>query len=130
MRQDPLARAVRVDKLTLAALEATLDGPMNPTWQALTADPESLQRRCRALADATGGEVVASAGAVGGGGAPGVELPGYAVAFPPHFAAALRAGSPPVITRVERDRCLIDLRCVLPADDGTVQLAVRAVPVQ
>ncbi|MDT4906263.1 MAG: L-seryl-tRNA(Ser) seleniumtransferase, partial [Pseudonocardiales bacterium] len=83
--------------------------------------------RCRALAEAVGGEVVASAGAVGGGGAPGVELPGYAVALPAHFAEALRAGRPPVIARVEHGRCLIDLRCVRPRDDATVQQAVRAV---
>jgi L-seryl-tRNA(Ser) seleniumtransferase len=127
MRRHPLARALRIDKITLAALEATLTGPTNPTWEALMSDPESLRSRCRALAEAVGGEVVASAGAVGGGGAPGVELPGYAVALPAHFAEALRAGRPPVIARVEHGRCLIDLRCVPPRDDATVQRAVRAV---
>jgi seryl-tRNA(Sec) selenium transferase len=54
----PLARALRVDKLTLAALEATLRGPRTPTWQALTADADRLRERCEAVAAQVGGTVV------------------------------------------------------------------------
>ena len=126
LRRHPLARALRVDKLTLAALEATLRGPATPTWSALTADPAQLHARCAALADRVGGGVVASDGAVGGGGAPGQALPGWAVALPASYAPRLRAGDPCVVGRVERDRCLLDLRCVDPADDGRLAEAVRA----
>jgi L-seryl-tRNA(Ser) seleniumtransferase len=126
MRRHPLARALRVDKLTLAALEATLDGPVTPTWQALLADPQRLHDRCVGLAEIVGGKVVATAGAVGGGGAPGLELAGWAVALPAAFADPLRAGRPPVITRVERDRCLLDLRCIPETDDERLRTAVLA----
>jgi L-seryl-tRNA(Ser) seleniumtransferase len=127
LRRHPLARAVRVDKLTLAAIEATIDGPDTPTRQALLADPDTLQARCAALAEALGATVVPSAGTVGGGSAPGVELPGYAVALPAGVAEALRTGRPPVIARVEQDRCLLDLRCVPPSQDGMLREAVLSV---
>jgi L-seryl-tRNA(Ser) seleniumtransferase len=126
MRRHPLARAFRVDKLTLAAVEATIDGPMPPTWQAIAADPDRLQQRCVALAELMGGTVVPSDGAVGGGGAPGVRLAGYAIAMPAPLADPLRRGIPPVITRVERNRCLIDLRCIREEDDPLLLKAVLA----
>jgi L-seryl-tRNA(Ser) seleniumtransferase len=63
---------------------------------------------------------------VGGGGAPGLTLPGWAVALPPNLAAPLRRGEPSVVGRLERDRCLLDLRCIPPGDDETVASAVRA----
>jgi len=127
LRRHPLARALRVDKLTLAALEATLSGPVPPSWDALLADPERLRERCERLAAAVGGEVVPSDGAVGGGGAPGRALPGWAVALPVAHAAALRAGDPVVVGRVERDRCLLDLRCVPESADDALRDAVLAV---
>jgi L-seryl-tRNA(Ser) seleniumtransferase len=117
---------MRVDKLTLAAIEATLDGPKTPTWQAIEADPDELRSRCAALAEAVGGHVVTSTGAVGGGGAPGHELPGWAVALPEEFAAPLRIGTPAVIGRVERGRCLLDLRCVPIDQDAALRDAVLA----
>jgi L-seryl-tRNA(Ser) seleniumtransferase len=129
LRRHPLARALRVDKLTLAAVEATLRGPRPPVHAALHADPDVLRRRTEALAGDLGREVATVAaveGAVGGGGAPGVPLPGWAVVLPPWCAEVLRLGEPPVVARVERGRCLVDLRCV-PADrDGDVLAAVRA----
>ncbi|MGI3784606.1 MAG: L-seryl-tRNA(Sec) selenium transferase [Janthinobacterium lividum] len=129
LRRHPLARALRVDKLTLAALEATLRGPRTPTWAALHADPDVLRTRCDALATALDGvvaaEVVASDGAVGGGGAPGLTLPGWAVTLPTAYAAALRTGDPSVVARVERGRCLVDLRCVHASDDTRVAGAIR-----
>jgi hypothetical protein len=102
LRRHPLARALRVDKLTLAALEATLRGPETPTWTALRGDPDQLRERARRLAEAVGGELVCSDGTVGGGGAPGVRLPGWAVALPEANAEPLRRGDPAVIGRVER----------------------------
>ncbi len=126
MRRHPLARALRVDKLTLAALEATLLGPPTPTLQYLHADPNLLLARCERLAAATNGDVVPSVGAVGGGGAPGVPLPGWAVALPPELARPLRTGRPPIVGRVEKDRLLIDLRCVPPEVDNVVGAAIVA----
>ncbi|MFN2451667.1 MAG: L-seryl-tRNA(Sec) selenium transferase [Candidatus Dormibacteria bacterium] len=126
LRRHPLARALRVDKLTLAALEATLSGPPSPTTVALHGDPRVLRVRAEAIAAQLGNEasVVAAEGAVGGGSAPGVGLPGWAVSLPERYAAALRRGDPPVVARVERGRCLIDPRC-LPAESDAV--LVRAV---
>lgn len=126
LRRHPLARALRVDKLTLAALEATLRGPATPTWTALTVDAERLRARCVRLAELVGGAVVRSDGAVGGGGAPGQPLPGWAVALPAELAAPLRTGDPCVAGRVERDRLLLDLRCIPEDDDERLAAAVRA----
>lgn len=130
LRRHPLARALRVDKLTLAALEATLRGPVPPTWAALQADPDRLRERADrlavALSETVEAEVVPSDGAVGGGGAPGLRLPGWAVGLAVPYADALRLGTPAVVGRVERGRCLLDLRCVPPGADETVAGAVRA----
>jgi len=131
LRRHPLARAVRVDKLTLAALEATLRGPEPPVQEALHADVADLRRRaaalCAALAaadvDAT---AVECASTVGGGGAPGVELPSVAVSLPERYVVPLRRGDPPVVGRIEHGRCLLDLRTVSPADDPALADAVRA----
>jgi L-seryl-tRNA(Ser) seleniumtransferase len=127
----PLARALRVDKLTLAALEATLTGPPTPTAEALNADPAALCARAGRLAarlEADGVDVraVESDAAVGGGGAPGVTLPSAALSLPAPFAAALRTGRVPVVGRLEAGRCLLDLRTVPPCDDARLADAVRA----
>jgi len=166
LRRHPLARALRVDKLTLAALEASVQGPATPTERYLHADPGQLRRRCERVAAAlqagtagtagmagmaatagtagTAGteskaaahgvhlaipevEVVPSAGAVGGGGAPGLQLPGWAVALPERYAQALRATEPAVIGRLERGRCLLDLRCVEEDEEAALIAAVRSV---
>ena len=130
MRRYPLGRALRVDKLTLAAMEATLVGPPTPTHRSLHADADELRARCTRLADAlrdvVDAEVVPCAGAVGGGGAPGVSLAGWAVSLPELFAQRLRTGLPAVVGRIERGRCLLDLRCVPDAADVIVRDAVRA----
>jgi L-seryl-tRNA(Ser) seleniumtransferase len=131
LRRHPLARALRVDKLTLAALEATLRGPQSPTWQALRREVGELRSRAERLRDALGehgitAEAVRAAGVVGGGGAPEVELPSWAVALDPALAGPLRGGEPPVVGRVERGRLLLDLRCVPPDQDGQVRAAVVA----
>ncbi len=134
MRRHPLARALRVDKLTLAGLAATLSGPPPPTAQMLHADPAQLRVRAAALAAALaerglGADVVACDGRVGGGGAPGVPLPGWAVRLPERYAGELRAGEPCVVARVERGWCLLDLRCVPVDDEVRVRDAVLAVSV-
>ncbi|XRQ09887.1 L-seryl-tRNA(Sec) selenium transferase [Actinomadura welshii] len=131
LRRNPLARAYRVDKLTLAALEATLRGPCGPVRRSLTADAKDLRRRAEVLAadlraDGVTAAAVPSPGAVGGGGAPGVPLPGWAVRVPGPLAVPLRRGRPCVVGRVERGRCLLDLRCVPEDEDGSLHRAVVA----
>ncbi|WP_106969702.1 MULTISPECIES: L-seryl-tRNA(Sec) selenium transferase [unclassified Streptomyces] len=134
LARHPLARALRVDKLTLAALEATLTGPETPTARALSADPRALTHRAERLAaelSTTGVDVraVTCTATVGGGGAPGVELPSAALSLPEPYAAALRTGPVPVVGRLEAGRCLLDLRAVEPEDDDRLAEAVRtAVP--
>ena len=129
LRRDPFARALRVDKLTLAALEATLAGPLPPVAAALARDVAELRRRASAvvaqLPDALGADVVDSDAAVGGGGAPEVVLPSVAVALPERLAVRLRAGEPPVVGRVERGRLLLDLFAVAPEEDRELADAVR-----
>jgi L-seryl-tRNA(Ser) seleniumtransferase len=129
LRRHPVARALRVDKLTLAALEATIRGPHTPTWLALHADPKSMRDRADAIAvqlNAAGVKavVVDSAGVVGGGGAPGVVLSGSAIALAQRLGKPLRTGRPPVLGRVEKGRLLLDLRCISPDDDGVLCDAV------
>jgi L-seryl-tRNA(Ser) seleniumtransferase len=132
----PLARALRVDKLTLAALEATLSGPPSPVARALTAAPAALSERAeRIAATLTAHDVPASVAvteaAVGGGGAPGVTLPSAAVALPEDLAPVLRHGpavrrgeSPAVAGRIAGGALLLDLRAVDPADDERLVTAV------
>jgi L-seryl-tRNA(Ser) seleniumtransferase len=129
LRRHPLARALRVDKLTLAALEATLRFDENPTWEALRADPAQLRRRCDAVAESLRGSgldagSVPSEAVVGGGGAPGLELPSWAVELPEALAAPLRGQG--VVGRSARGHLLLDLRCVRPGDDARVTAAVLA----
>ncbi|GGP94544.1 L-seryl-tRNA(Sec) selenium transferase [Actinomadura coerulea] len=131
LARHPLARALRVDKLTLAALEATLRGPLTPTAEALRADAAAVRERAERLAarlrDAgVDAAAVESESAVGGGGAPGVVLPSAAVSVPEPYAARLRRGAPAVMGRVEDGRCLLDLRSVPPDQDGVLAEAVRA----
>ena len=139
-RRHPLARAMRIDKLSLAALEATLalyrdpDAARRalPVLAMLDADGETLARRARDLAAATGGEVVASTARVGGGALPLLELPGPAVAIDPGpggataLAAGLRAGEPAVVGRIHDGRLLLDPRTLTDDEAREVARAVRA----
>ncbi|TDD88495.1 L-seryl-tRNA(Sec) selenium transferase [Actinomadura darangshiensis] len=131
LARHPLARALRVDKMTLAALEATVRGPRTPTELALHADAAALRERAGRLAarlrdEGVDAMAVDSEAAVGGGGAPGVVLPSAAVSVPEPYAARLRQGDPAVMGRVEDGRCLLDLRSVPPGQDEALAGAVRA----
>ena len=136
LTRHPLARALRVDKLTLAALEATLTGPLPPLAAALAADPASLFDRAeRAVVLLTeaglDARVVPARAAVGGGGAPGVELPSAALSLPESLAVPLRSSPrvsrgelPAVVGRLEAGRLLLDLRCVPREEDPLLVAAI------
>ncbi len=141
LARHPLARALRVDKLTLAALEATLTGPATPVTQALTAALPSIKERAEALAGRLASKgvdcrAVTADAAVGGGGGPGVKLPSAALSLPEQLAPELRSGAavrrgdaPAVVGRIEGGRLLLDLRAVVPADDERLAAAVLAAAV-
>ncbi len=123
-RRHPLARALRIDVLCLAALEATLALYREPE-RALREVPvlrmltEDVAPRARRLAERTGGTVVEATARVGGGALPLLELPGPAVALdgrPDDVAAALRAGDPPVVGRISQGRVLLDPRTLTDAE--------------
>jgi len=139
-RRHPLARAVRIDKLSLAALEATLALHRDPAaarralpvLAMLEADDATLSRRAHELAAATGGTVVESTARVGGGALPLLELPGPAVAIDPGpagataLAADLRASDPAVVGRLHDGRLLLDPRTLTDGEAREVARAVRA----
>lgn len=131
-RRHPLARAVRIDKLQRAALEATLrsyldagdDPPLDlPVLAMLHAAPDQLEARARELARHLGGGAEASAvrSVVGGGAVPGERLPSWGVVLtdddPTALARRLRSQDPPVIGRIEGDRVVLDLRTIPPTCD-------------
>jgi L-seryl-tRNA(Ser) seleniumtransferase len=139
-------RALRVDKLTYAALEATLeehaigrgqDGV--PVQRMLRLSAEAIGRRAEALAAAltTAGwrsRVVAGMSTVGGGSAPGAELPTRLIELERDGLTAdgieqhLRSLDPPVIARVQNDRVVIDLRTVAPGEDSLLLTLLRTTP--
>jgi L-seryl-tRNA(Ser) seleniumtransferase len=133
-RRHPLARAVRIDKLSLAALHATLalyrDPELAraelPVLAMLDVAPDVLDARARRLADGCDGEVVASTAKVGGGALPLLELPGPAVAIGVALAEPLRAGDPPVIGRISDGRLLLDVRTLTDDEADLAAAAVRA----
>jgi len=139
LRTHPFARAVRVDKLQIAALEAVLAlwargrADELPVPRMLRESAAAVRARAREAAEGIGGDLEGahlerSTAVVGGGAMPGRELPSWAVALrvpdPVAFASRLRVGSPPVVGRVEDDRVLLDVRTVLP---DQVHDLVRAV---
>jgi L-seryl-tRNA(Ser) seleniumtransferase len=133
-RAHPLARAARIDKLSLAALAATLRLYRDPerarreipVLAMLDADPAVLRARAQRLADALGGEVVEAAAKVGGGALPLLELEGPVARFndpaPDRLAARLRAGDPPLIGRIADGALLLDPRTMT---DDEVEVACR-----
>jgi L-seryl-tRNA(Ser) seleniumtransferase len=135
LRKHPLMRAIRPDKLTLAALGATLVHYVRgeaerdvPVWRMISASPEELESRARLLAAQLGATAVESRSAIGGGSLPGQTQPSWAVALdtptPDRLAAALRHADPPVIARIEDGHVLLDLRAILPEQDETLRQAV------
>lgn len=139
-RRNPMTRALRVDKLTLAALEATLAlyrDPARavrdvPVLAMLTAAPDAVRARAarlaaRLAARSITSEVVATEATVGGGAFPGARIPSFAVSpSGPATAleASLRGWPQPVIGRIAGDRLLLDLRSIPPAEDEALALAV------
>lgn len=134
LRQHPMARAVRPDKLCLAALAATLLHYIKeeataeiPVWQMIAAADETLRKRAEGWRQSLGqGEVVSGRSTVGGGSLPEETLPtqllSLQVAHPNDFAGRLRRLQTPIIARIEDDRLLLDPRTVLP-DQETVLVA-------
>lgn len=145
MRRHPLARAVRMDKASIAALAATLEHYARgeaeeavPVWRMITAPYATLRRRAGRWARACGGHASVERGRsmIGGGSLPGEGIDTALCAVAPPggnataFAAALRTGAPPVVGRIEHGRVLLDPRTVDPSDDraleGALQEAVQA----
>jgi L-seryl-tRNA(Ser) seleniumtransferase len=131
LRRHPLYRALRVDKTTLAALEATLRGPLPPVQEMLAADLDGLRARARALAErltdaGLDAAAVDAEARVGGGGAPEHPLASAAVSLPAEFAEWLRLGTPPVVGYVDGDRTMLDLRSLPPSADDDLARAVLA----
>jgi L-seryl-tRNA(Sec) selenium transferase len=122
-RKHPLTRALRIGRLPLAALEATLSlyrDPQRalneiPVLSMLAIDPVRLRHRAKTLAQKTSGEVIETTARVGGGALPLLDLTGPAVALPYHgnpnrLAQALREADPPLLTRIHNDRVIVDPR--------------------
>jgi L-seryl-tRNA(Ser) seleniumtransferase len=141
LRRHPLMRALRVDKLTYAALEATLDeyaaGRAEvslPVPRMIAASRDSIAGRAARLAETLKQsgcrtELIDGASTIGGGSAPGTTLPTTLVAIDQpaaEFEAALRAQVPPVIARIENDRVVLDLRTVFPEQDDLLATLVGA----
>jgi L-seryl-tRNA(Ser) seleniumtransferase len=126
LRRHPLQRALRADKLTLAALEATLtvaiDAPEEiPVVRMLRESPETVRARATWLAELVDGEVEETVARAGGGALPLTELPSFACAVGEELAAKLRACDPPVIALVRDGRTLLDCRTL--ADDEIEEVA-------
>jgi L-seryl-tRNA(Ser) seleniumtransferase len=144
IRTNPLTRALRVDKLTLAALEATLALYREPeralreipTLAMISADIADVRARARAIAERLAsrgitGEVIDTEASVGGGAFPTARIPSAAVALsgaPQRHDARLRAGDPPIVSRIVDGRVVLDMRTVQPSlDEELARIVERAV---
>src|SRR3954466_7321536 len=131
LRRHPLQRALRADKLTIAALEATLrlalDAPADvPVLRMLREPSETVRARAERLAELVDGEVEETVARAGGGALPLAELPSCACAVDESLAPPLRAASPPVIGIVRDGRLLLDCRTLTDPEVTEVAEAVRA----
>lgn len=142
LRRHPLARALRIDKLTLAGLSATLIHHLRgealkkiPVWRMISMPLSDIEVRATAWAEALGERATLADGRsmIGGGSLPGESLPTKLLALRPssttaeRMAAALRHHDPPIVARIERDALLFDPRTVLPEQDETLLRALRDV---
>jgi L-seryl-tRNA(Ser) seleniumtransferase len=130
LRRHPLQRAVRIDKLSLAALEGTLrvylDAPERiPVLRMLNENVAAVRARAERLAALVGGSVEETVARVGGGALPLAELPSFACAVEESLAAPLRAGEPPVVGIVRDGKLLLDCRTL--ADDEVGEVAATVV---
>ncbi|GAB4581264.1 MAG: L-seryl-tRNA(Sec) selenium transferase [Anaerolineales bacterium] len=138
LKKHPLARALRADKLTYAALSATLLHYLKgeaereiPVWKMITMPPDTLRTRAARWRDALGtGELLPGASTIGGGSLPGETLPTTLLALPlpspQRFLTQLRQAHPPVIARVESDHVVLDPRTVLDEQDENLLHAVKS----
>lgn len=136
----PLARAMRPDKMTIAALRATLGHYLRdeaaetvPIWQMIAAGNDKVRERAeRVSAGVAGVRLVDARAAVGGGALPGQTLPSVAIEVvrarggAEALAQRLRAASRPVIGRIQADRLRLDMRTVLPKDEGALRETLQA----
>jgi len=130
LKKHPLARAIRADKLCLAALSATLlhyikDQALThvPIWRMISTSAEVLQNRTLEWISRLGqGQIKAGLSTVGGGSLPGETIATYLLALdvpnPTRFLAHLRTSAPPVIARIEEDQVVLDPRTILPEQDS------------
>jgi len=138
LRKHPLTRALRVDKTTLAGLEATLLAYLHsratseiPVWRMIAATLADLRARAERMAAMLGdaAAIVSCESAIGGGSLPGETLPSFAVALtsasPDDLARRLRLGTPPVIGRIADGRLLLDMRTVLEEQEAALVAVVR-----
>jgi L-seryl-tRNA(Ser) seleniumtransferase len=134
LRRHPLQRALRADKLTLAALEGTLGLYLDPehalrevpVLRMLNDPVETVRARAERLAAAVGGEVEETVARVGGGALPLAELPSVACAVEESLAEPLRTGEPPVVGVLRDGRLLLDCRTLTDAEAEEVAAAVAA----
>ena len=140
LRRHPLARAVRMDKASIAGLTATLHHYLRgealtkvPVWRMIATPLSEIERRARRWARAIGqgGRVLDGRSMIGGGSLPEESLPTRLLAIPgeggyiAELALRLRMGDPPVIARIERDSLLLDPRTVQPEEDRDLIAAVK-----
>jgi L-seryl-tRNA(Ser) seleniumtransferase len=134
LRRHPLQRALRADKLALAALEGTLALYLDPerarrevpVLRMLTEPADAVRARAERLAALVGGEIEQAVGRVGGGALPLAELESWACAVEEELATPLRSGEPPVVGIVRDGRLLLDCRTLTEADVDEVARAVAA----
>jgi L-seryl-tRNA(Ser) seleniumtransferase len=129
LRRHPLQRALRADKLTLAALEGTLllylDAPERiPVLRMLREDTTAVRARAERLARLVGGEVEETVARAGGGALPLAELPSYACAVEEELAAKLRHADPPVVSIVRDGRTLLDCRTLTDREIDELAAAI------
>jgi L-seryl-tRNA(Ser) seleniumtransferase len=130
LRRHPLQRALRADKLTVAALEGTLRLAVEtpdeiPVLHMLREPAESVRARAERLAALVGGEVEETVARAGGGSLPLADLPSYACAVEEELAASLRAGEPPIVGIVRDGRLLLDCRTLTEAEVDEVATAIN-----